>query len=472
MLIIYTSNYVSKAKATGTVMKFPISKMPLIPIAAIFSSLLFFILVMFQTAQASDIKLPADGVTKHLGVTDCSSSTCHGSTKAVASSAVEQNEFFIWNRKDEHAKAYDHLKSDLSQRIAKNLGLKTPAHEAKICLDCHADNVPKNRRGLRFQIADGVSCEACHGGAGGWVKDHIVAGKRGKAGHQQSIANGLYPTERPIERAKLCLSCHFGGKNKFVTHKIMGAGHPRLTFELDTYTVTQPMHYKLDKDYTVRKGAVVDSTQVWAIGQAVAAGLFLEKLRSTKGLQGSGLSPELSLFDCQSCHHEMKNRRWTGHTGLAPGIVRLNDSNFVLLRHAIQVLDPAQGNRFKNAVLKLHQATTKGKQATIDAAKNLQDIIKGIATEFNNRRFTPAEKRTLLKAIISDGVNGRYADYSVAEQSIMAIEAVSNSLSLRLNLERLYALFGDGGESASKDEDYPKYNINAYRNGLRSIKVN
>jgi len=473
MLITYTSNYVSK----GTAMIFSIPKrdvqrLPL-PFAPIFLSLLFFILMVFQTVQASDIKLPAYSTNKHLGVTDCSSSTCHGGTRAETSSSVDQNEFFIWNRKGQHAKAYQHLKNDLSKRIAKNLGLKSPAHEAKICLDCHADNVPKNKRGNRFQISDGVGCEACHGGAEGWVKDHTVSGrKQGKKGHQQSIANGLYPTERPIERAKLCLSCHFGGKDKFVTHRIMGAGHPRMTFELDTYTVTQPMHYKIDKDYEARKGPVADSTQVWAVGQAVAAGLFLDKLRSGKGLQAGGLSPELSLFDCQSCHHEMKNRRWTGHTGLAPGVVRLNDSSLVLLQHAIRLLDPARSSSFKRGLLQLHQATTKSKQATLDAAKKLQNIIDGIATEFSNRRFTPEEKRTLLKAIISDGIKGRYADYMVAEQSIMAIEAISNSLSIRLNLGQLYALFGDGGKSASKSEDYPRYNVSAYQNGLRAIKIN
>lgn len=474
MLITYTSNYVSK----GTAMIFSIPNKDIqsfclsSPLSLIFLSLSFFILIGLQTANASDIRLPAYSSDKHLGVTDCSSSTCHGGTKASTSSTVKQNEFFTWNRKGEHAKAYVHLKNDLSKRIAKNLGLKK-AHEAKICLDCHADNVPTNRRGNRFQISDGVGCEACHGGAENWVKDHTVAGKKqGKKGHEKSIANGLYPTERPVERAKLCLSCHLGDKNKFVTHRIMGAGHPRLKFELDTYTITQPMHYKIDKDYNTRKSPVADSTQTWAVGQAVAAGLFLDRLTSGNGLQAGGLSPELSLFDCQSCHHEMKNRRWTGHTGLAPGVVRLNDGSLVMLQHAIAALDPARSSSFKSGLLRLHKATTKSKKATLAAAKNLQGIIDGIATEFSNRRFSPEEKRTLLKAIIKDGTRGRYADYIVAEQSIMAIEAISNSLSLRINLERLYALFGDGGKSSSKDEDHPKYDVDRYKNGLRAIRVN
>ena len=66
----------------------------------------------------------------------------------------------------------------------------------------------------------------------------------------------MYPTDQPVARAQLCLSCHFGTEqNKFVTHRIMGAGHPRMSFELDTFTAIQPAHYIADKDYAERKGA-------------------------------------------------------------------------------------------------------------------------------------------------------------------------------------------------------------------------
>ena len=49
----------------------------------------------------------------------------------------------------------------------------------------------------------------------------------------------------------------------------MGAGHPRLDFELDTFTATQPAHYEIDKDYYERK-IVSNGMQTWAIGQALA----------------------------------------------------------------------------------------------------------------------------------------------------------------------------------------------------------
>ena len=60
--------------------------------------------------------------------------------KPVEGSTVLQNEYITWDRYDPHSKAYSVLLNDVSKQMAKNLGIGK-AHEAKICLDCHADNV-------------------------------------------------------------------------------------------------------------------------------------------------------------------------------------------------------------------------------------------------------------------------------------------------------------------------------------------
>ena len=49
---------------------------------------------------------------------------------------------------------------------------------------------------------------------------------------------------------------------------MMGAGHPRMSFELDTFTTVEPAHFKPDSDWEKRK-RVWDGVQVWAIGQAM-----------------------------------------------------------------------------------------------------------------------------------------------------------------------------------------------------------
>ncbi len=72
--------------------------------------------------------------------------------------------------------------------LLRTLGLDR-AEDEDLCLDCHADNVPVERRAKGFQISDGVGCEACHGGAVNWLGRHIS----GEADHAANLASGLVP---------------------------------------------------------------------------------------------------------------------------------------------------------------------------------------------------------------------------------------------------------------------------------------
>ena len=121
--------------------------------------------VLSLSALAAEAPLPIADKDSHMGVFSCAGSTCHGAVQPWQNANILQNEYITWQRKDKHAKAYQVLLNERSKRIARNLGLKS-AHTAKICLDCHADNVLEARRYRTFQITDGVTCEACHGGAG------------------------------------------------------------------------------------------------------------------------------------------------------------------------------------------------------------------------------------------------------------------------------------------------------------------
>ncbi|MCY7387568.1 MAG: cytochrome c family protein, partial [Burkholderiales bacterium] len=263
--------------------------------------------VMFFTPlaamQSHAQPLPYQSPHQTLGTVTCASSLCHGSVKLWKDSTVLQNEYLTWSRTDKHARAYNVLLNERSQRIAKNLGLKQPAHEAKICLDCHAHVIPEARRGERFKITDGITCEACHGPAEKWVKTHVEPDNAPAAQHEKNIENGMYSTSDAVSRAKLCMSCHYGNKDKLVTHRIMGAGHPRMSFELDTFTEIAPKHFVVDKDYSERK-KVWDGAKTWAIGQALAVSETMTILADPKRGR-DGVFPELVLFDCHACHHPM-----------------------------------------------------------------------------------------------------------------------------------------------------------------------
>ena len=110
---------------------------------------------------------------KHLGVASCATSVCHGKLSPAPGKHVALNEYQTWTREDRHAQAYRTLELAESKRIAANLGLPS-ASTAKICLDCHADNIPSEKRGPKFQVSDGVGCEACHGGSEKWIETHAA----------------------------------------------------------------------------------------------------------------------------------------------------------------------------------------------------------------------------------------------------------------------------------------------------------
>jgi len=368
-------------------------------------------------SQASKV----DGI--HLGVASCAGSTCHGAIERLKGSSVPQNEYITWTRRDKHAKAYAVLFDERSQRIARNLGLPD-AHTAQICLDCHADNAPADKRGRQFQISDGVGCEACHGAASGWLGIHISG-----APHRDNVAAGLYPTDQPLARAEKCLGCHLGDDKRFVTHKIMGAGHPRMIFELDTFTAVQPAHYVVDKSYIERKGPVND-VQVWAVGQAVAVSRFMDEVIDPK--RGpNGIFPELALFDCQACHHGIKDAKWEprSSTGLGPGTVRLYDANVIMLRVIAQRVAPATAKTLSEQLLALHKATTENWAAVQRQARAVKKTAGDLVAVLAKHNFDRDDMAALADGLVRGGLaGGDEVDYSNAEQATMALASIVSAM--------------------------------------------
>ncbi len=429
----------------------------------------YFYIATFSFPVSSETSvLPQDDSNLHLGVTTCSGSTCHGAIEPFKDSSVLQDEFITWERKDDHSKAYEVLLNKDSKRIARNLGIKS-AHTAKICLDCHADNVAEEQRGKRFHLEDGVGCEACHGGAQRYLGLHVS----GQVTHEENIKNGLYPSEDPVKRATLCLSCHFGNDKKFVTHKIMGAGHPRMSFELDTFTAIMPAHYKVDTDYQERK-KVWNNTKVWAIGQTMMVQEYLKQLSRPERFRAGGIFPELVFFDCHACHHSMNKKQWGPRPSapLNPGTVRLNDANFLILREIAQMVDPELGKTWKQQTSAFHKATTVSMQSVMDAANNLQQTNKKLINKIANYSFSQKTAWTIVQRITDQGISGEYRDYIAAEQSLMAIDSllttlenagaidISGSSSLKQQLDALY--------KALEDDDI--YSHTQYIAGLKQLK--
>jgi hypothetical protein len=102
-----------------------------------------------------------------------------------------------------HATAYATLASKESQAIAKEMKIED-AQKSDKCLVCHVAGyeAPAELKGEKYSMEDGVTCEACHGPAGDYIKSHIK-----KDNKKQAAADGLIiPTEELSK--EICLKCH------------------------------------------------------------------------------------------------------------------------------------------------------------------------------------------------------------------------------------------------------------------------
>ncbi len=425
------------------------------------------LLILYASSASATTAVEAIAAHKHMGVASCSNSVCHGATQPFRDSDIMQNEFSIWQEFDPHAKAYAVLEQARSKSIARKLGIGDPT-KAKVCLDCHADNMPDDKRGNRFQISDGVGCEACHGGSELWLNSHADR----KVTYADDLAKGMYPTADPVKRARLCLSCHMGEKERMITHRIMGAGHPRLSFELDTFTWLHP-HYKIDADWIKRKGNW-NGVRDWAVGQGVAAENLLDLLLDPK-TGWRGIFPELVLFNCQACHKLMKDNNWGPRqgTGLGPGVVRLNDANLLVFRYALAPVDKAGAHEVFERTRDLHRATTVSRKATFAAARRLRATLEKLLPEVSSHDYDASSLNPILSSMVYDGEHNEFRDYAAAEQVAMASESVVTAFEndgkldkqqtavLRKKLDVLF--------DAVKDED--KYSMKRFVAALRLLRA-
>jgi len=373
---------------------------------------------------------PAAGrIGAHEGVASCAGSTCH-SRPVATGQAVRQNELITWQDPSSpaglHSRAWRVLTEARGQAIANKLGLG-PAQNAQACLGCHVGVV--GQRGGRFQLSDGVGCEACHGPAGGWIASHYVVG----ATHAANVAKGMKPLDDPKTRASVCLDCHFGSNRpgQFVTHQMMAAGHPRVNFELDLFSTLQ-QHYDQDADYRSRK-AYAGGVKTWAVGQAMALDRALTLMGEPS--KTASVFPELYFFDCHACHRQISddpkarpkaepNPGRGGQVGLVP----FNDENMIMLAAAARATAPGLAGRFDADSKAFHAALGKDRGEAVRAAAKLAETSRALSSAFAARGFGKADTLSILDGVLSGEGLKRYTDYTGAAQAVMAADTLLNAL--------------------------------------------
>lgn len=375
---------------------------------------------------------PLDDSRTHVGIQSCAGSTCH-SNAAPVGRVVRQNELVTWQDPTSvtgaHSRTYSVLLTKQGRAIARNLGIGSPEKSPE-CLECHAHNVAPAKRGPGFQLSEGVTCEACHGGAGDWRDSHYTVG----ATHADNIARGLYPTDNVESRASLCLDCHYGSARpgQFVTHRIMGAGHPRMSFELDLFTALQK-HHDVDADYLERK-TDVGGFKTWAVGQAMAMQRSAELFANDR-IARDGLFPELYFFDCHACHKTISNdpkalARWRSNPGrpLGPGRPVYNDANNIMLHAALIELAPARAQELSRLTKQLHAATRSSAAATQSASAELANFAAALEADLMAADFDRTTATNILDRIVGDSISREYTNYAAGEQAVMAVDTFVNAM--------------------------------------------
>lgn len=390
------------------------------------------LIILFIVGDALAPATAQTGGGSYVGVATCAGSTCHGRSEGDGK-VVRQDELRLWqepsSRSGAHSRTYKVLDTPRGQRIAAALNLGN-ATQAPACLGCHATFPAPGLRGERFRVADGVGCESCHGPASGWLAMHYAV----PATHAKNVAAGLVPLENPRTRASVCLDCHFGSAKpgQFVTHSMMAAGHPRVSFELDLFSALQ-QHWDDNDKYKQRKGQI-DGLQLWAVGQAEAvqrqASLF-----ARPDLGSEGIFPELYFYDCHSCHrsiNDQPNREREFEVNparpIAFGYPPFNDENMIMLSAVARVLAPGQGANFDAAARNFHAAMNKGRPEAVAAAGRLQSAAAALSQTLSSRSYSDASAFTVISTIGGQATSPRFTDYTGSAQAVMAVDTLLNSM--------------------------------------------
>jgi hypothetical protein len=119
---------------------------------------------------------------------------CHMSPKKGA-------QYKVW-KETKHAKAFETLASDKAKEIGAKKGIKNPQEDGA-CLKCHIDafGVDQKLLGEKYNKADGVGCESCHGAGGDYWAKEVMADIRSK-----KIDGATVGLVKPNEAA--CKKCH------------------------------------------------------------------------------------------------------------------------------------------------------------------------------------------------------------------------------------------------------------------------
>lgn len=277
-------------------------------------------------AESSGVATQTKGTP--VGMTGCLAAACHGgpATDVLTGNldpATWRGSGSAWVAVDPHAAAYRALEGESARAIVAKLRTGVAATEDARCLACHTNpalaapaatpdpRVPELRR-------EGVSCEACHGNAGGWLREHTTWGRQ-----TSGAGFGMTPLQDVGVRAATCVGCHVGAPAdpdrgypaRDMNHDMIAAGHPRLNFDFGEYHRRLPKHW-----HDGERGAQYEARLWWVgrVAHAEAACRLLADRAERSADDGRTPWPEYAEFRCDACHHKIPDPERVTRVGVRP----------------------------------------------------------------------------------------------------------------------------------------------------------
>jgi hypothetical protein len=401
---------------------------PLAGAAALFGASLFVTVAAAPAGPAASPRLPTQApapaeANNYVGPGSCSAVACHGAIRPVPGARIQQTEYSTWVSQDRHARATEVLSNPVSQRMGRILGIGDPS-KAQKCLACHSLDVPASQQGRNF-TTEGVSCEACHGPATGWLGYHVTK----DAKHEESVRRGMYDTKDLVKRTEKCLTCHLGTSEKFVDHEMIAGGHPDLVFELESFSAAMPRHWRDAAD-----APAYAPVRTFAVGELVHLRAGLDRLaRRVKG----PIWPEYAELDCFACHHSLTRPEdsWRQENGYAhrarPGLPQLQVSWYATARRVLQAYDEPAASELDPIMDKL-QIEASRLHVKPDEVASLASQARGIVDRGVGKALadTPSAEsaNAMLRGIFADTPQIAERGERSAEQAAMAAETLARAL--------------------------------------------
>jgi hypothetical protein len=318
--------------------------------AASFCLLIFVAVLTLPTTDPREIR---ETPGTFVGSVGCKSSSCHGGA------GPKRSQYLTWSQKDYHTKGYAILLNARSDRIAESLGITAagapnPAATNSRCTVCHSpfQSLPAARLSNTAHSDEGVSCESCHGAAGGWFRGHT----RKDWTYNTRVGAGMRDLRSLYVRATACAACH-----QSLDPALLKAGHPDLFFELDSQSIAEPKHWQDDDPWS--------GPREWLTGQAVA-------LREMSWNLASDPLPD-----------EWSIARWNGLAWLCA-----TATSAAAISSPI-ILPPASPSRSDFANTQTQADTLARRAATSnwseETARNLLTVLASSADEFSAKTAGP-----------------------------------------------------------------------------------